>query len=329
MLYLLVQVNEGVKCVIPERIMSMEPTNQFFDLFDAITLGQYDGREVKVFIRQEKFEGWREVDNGLYGDLAMLEVLGFRQVKFCLAPNINLNIPDLAQDGPNAFDILMTNSRQLLLPRHCTENNNFNKLYNEIIVLFQAHEVGWTCGSHETISKEFINRLTSALWYIDPHLSTLNAHSYHLPALFKQLETYQNGESYNKYYHTSHHKKNPLSQQKLAQLASSLELSISQPWASDYLIATAASMNEIHYSDKSSRSPENDSTMYRIGACENNKLKDDYIELDVFLFEKPCYEHVNIQEFLPSNVMKQYRYIKELQLTFLIGVYRLVFESLL
>ncbi|CAG8748188.1 32351_t:CDS:10 [Gigaspora margarita] len=243
MLYLLVQVNEGVKCVIPERIMSIESTNQFFDLFDAITLGRYDGREVKVFIRQEKFEGWQEVDNGLDGDLAMLDVLGFRQVKFCLAPSINLDTPDLAQDGPDAFDILMTNS---------------------------------------------------------------------------------------------HHKKNPLSQQKLAQLASSLELSISQPWAimpavlslieilknySDYLIATAVSMNEIHYSDKSSRSPENDSIMYCISACKINKLKSDYIELDDFLFEKPFYEHVNIQEFLPNDTIKRYRFIKDLQVSFPIGNY--------
>ncbi|CAG8587384.1 531_t:CDS:2, partial [Scutellospora calospora] len=287
MLYLLVQVNEGVKCVIPERVMSIEFTNnQFFDLFDAITLGQYDGREVKVFIRQKEVEGWQEVDNGLNGDLAMLEVLGFRLVKFCLVSSKNLDSPDLTQDGPDAFNILMTNSRRLLLPRHCTEKNNFDRLYNEIIELFQDQKVGWICGSHETIGKEFINRLTSALWYIDPHLSTLKAHLYYLPTLFTH----------------------------------SLELSISQPWTSsdiwnkvipavlslieilknysDYLIATATSMNELHYSDKN-----------------------DYIELDDFLFEKQIYEHANIQQFLPIDVMKRYRFIKELQLTFLIGVY--------
>ncbi|CAG8631323.1 495_t:CDS:1, partial [Dentiscutata heterogama] len=164
MLYLLVQVNEGVKCVIPEHVISIESTNnQFFDFFDAITLGQYDRREVKVFIRQREIEGWQEVDNGLNDDLAMLEVLGFRQIKFCLVYSKNLDPPDLTQDGPDAFNILIANSRRLLLPRHCTENNNFDRLYNEIIELFQDQQVGWICGSHEMIGKEFINHLTSAL----------------------------------------------------------------------------------------------------------------------------------------------------------------------
>ncbi|CAG8852523.1 15584_t:CDS:2, partial [Gigaspora margarita] len=93
-------VNEGVKYIIPECVMSIDPiSNQFFDFVDAIMLGQYDNREVKVFIRREKSEG--------YGDLKMLEVLGFMQVKFCLVPNINLDTSDSTQDGPNAFSILM------------------------------------------------------------------------------------------------------------------------------------------------------------------------------------------------------------------------------
>ncbi|CAG8677076.1 10696_t:CDS:2, partial [Dentiscutata heterogama] len=161
MLYLLVQVNEGVKSIISECVMSIEPTNnQFFDLFDAIVLGQYkyDNREVKVFIRWEKSEDWQEVDNGLDGDLTMLEVLGFTQVKFCLVPNIDLD------KTAHTFQALLS---------------------------FLLHD----------------------------------------------------------------------------------------------------------------------------------KLKDDYIELDNYLFEKPFYEHFDIQQFLPKNVMKWYRFIKELQLTFPIGVY--------
>jgi hypothetical protein len=91
MLYLLVQVNESIKCIVSERVVSIESTNnKFSDLFEAITLGQYNDSEVKVFIRREKSESWREVNNGLKGDLIMLEVLGFLQVKFCLVES-NLN----------------------------------------------------------------------------------------------------------------------------------------------------------------------------------------------------------------------------------------------
>ncbi|CAG8470310.1 11387_t:CDS:2, partial [Scutellospora calospora] len=303
MLYILVQVNEGVKCVIPERIMSMESTNKFFDLFDITTLGQYDDREVKVFIRREKSEGWREVDNRL-DDTSVS-----------------------TQDKPDAFSILMANSRRPLLPRCCTEHNNYNRLYNEIIKLFEAQQVGWECGSHNTVGKAFVNRLANALWYIDPHLLTLRTRSYHLPALFTQLKIYQNGESYDEYYYTSHHKKNSLTQQKLAHLESSLEISISQPWASkdrwnqvmpevlslieilkkysDYLITTAASMNELHHSNASARNPGNNSSMYQVSACEPHKLKDEYIQLDDLLFEKSFYEHVEIQQYLPNEAIER------------------------
>ena len=59
MLYLLIQVNEGIKCIISERVVSIESTNkQFFDLFDAVILGQYSNREVQVFVRKEKSESW-------------------------------------------------------------------------------------------------------------------------------------------------------------------------------------------------------------------------------------------------------------------------------
>lgn len=137
---------------------------------------------------------------------------------------------------------------------------------------------------YDTIGKTFVNRITSAIWYIDPHLSTLHARSCNLPVFFTQLKTYQDGETYNKFYHTSHHKKNPLSQQKLVYLSNSLELSVNQPWANNnvwnqvipatlslieilkkyagYLAITTTNMNILHHSDESARNSENDCIMY-------------------------------------------------------------------
>ena len=78
MLYLLVQVDENIKCIVPEHIVSIESTNnQFSDLFNAVTLEEYGDREVEVFIKQEKSESWKKVDNGLKGNLEMLKVLKF------------------------------------------------------------------------------------------------------------------------------------------------------------------------------------------------------------------------------------------------------------
>lgn len=215
MLYLLVQVNESIKCIVPEHVVSIESTNnQFSDLLDAVTLGEYGDREVNVFIRRGKSENWKEVDNGLKGNLEMLEVLSFLQVKFSIIEKINSDTPALIQntDTLSAFNILMNNSYRLVLPQHCTEYNRCNQLYNEIIDLFRDQNIGWTCGMHDTIGKTFVNRIMNAIWYIDPHRSTLYARSCNLPVFFTQLKTYQDGETYNRSYHTSHHKKIQLSQ---------------------------------------------------------------------------------------------------------------------
>ncbi|CAI2180095.1 5496_t:CDS:1 [Funneliformis geosporum] len=127
MLYLLIQVNESIKCVIPECIVSIESTaNKFSDLFGAIMTGQYDNREMQVFVRRKKSKSWREVDNSLNSDLKILEVFGFLQVRFCLIVNINSDTPALTQSKPNAFSILMKNLRQTLLPQYCIEHNNYN-----------------------------------------------------------------------------------------------------------------------------------------------------------------------------------------------------------
>ncbi|EXX55701.1 hypothetical protein RirG_223030 [Rhizophagus irregularis DAOM 197198w] len=81
-------------------------------------------------------------------------------------------------------------------------------------------------------------------------------------------------------------------------------------------------MNNLHHSDKSARSPENNSVMYRISACGCNSLNENYIQLDNILFEKQFYEYIDIQPYLPNDVVKRYRFIKDLQLMFPIGVYR-------
>ncbi|POG65288.1 hypothetical protein GLOIN_2v1483257 [Rhizophagus irregularis DAOM 181602=DAOM 197198] len=62
--------------------------------------------------------------------------------------------------------------------------------------------------------------------------------------------------------------------------------------------------------------------MYRISACGCNSLNENYIQLDNILFEKQFYEYIDIQPYLPNDVVKRYRFIKDLQLMFPIGVYR-------
>ncbi|CAB5380454.1 unnamed protein product [Rhizophagus irregularis] len=121
----------------------------------------------------------------------------------------------------------------------------------------------------------------------------------------------------------SHHKKNPLSQQKLVYLSSSLELSVSQPWANndvwnqvipatlslieilkkyaEYLTIITTNMNILHYSDGSARNSENDCTMYRIIACKNENLNDIYSQLNDVLLEKQIFRSDQINLICSSD----------------------------
>ena len=143
MLYLFVQVNESIKCILSEHVVSIEPANnQFSDLFEAITFGQYIDRKVQVFIRREKTESWREVNNGLKGDLEMMFILGLIQVKFCLIENTNTEMPVSAPNNePNAFNILMNNSRKLLLPQYAMVVTDFSMISLSFFSLKEL--VGW------------------------------------------------------------------------------------------------------------------------------------------------------------------------------------------
>ena len=68
-------------------------------------------------------------------------------------------------------------------------------------------------GIHQTLGKEFVERIANTLWYIDPYLELLRSRSCHLPTLFKNLATYASDDPdknvYNLAYRTTHQKKSP------------------------------------------------------------------------------------------------------------------------
>ena len=93
----------------------------------------------------------------------------------------------------------------------------------------------------------------------------------------------------------------------------------------EYLTTTAINITQHHHRDESTHSSENNCIIYQVDACKHDNLKDDYVQLNNFLSENTFYNYINVQQYLLLDIMKQYRFIKELQLTFPIGIYRLVF----
>ncbi|PKC15019.1 hypothetical protein RhiirA5_408735 [Rhizophagus irregularis] len=286
MLYLVVIVTEGIiKCVLPERIITITENEQFSELYEIFTSGQFNNQNVKVYVRQN---------------------------------------------------------------RHHTEHTRRDLLYNEIIDLLRNQKAGWKGGVHQTLGKEFVERIANAIWYIDPHLKLLQSRSCHIPVLFKELATYANDDpdinTYNLAYRTTHHKKEPISHQKLDLLIKSLELLIGQPWVNDnewnniipaiialvdmmrkyseHLVKSKTIMATIHHNDESTRNPTNNSRMFRVLGCKENDLNEQYQELNDVILQCGFYQYMDVYSYLPIDIMKRYRYLKHLQLTCSIGIYR-------
>ena len=140
MLYLVVTITEGIKCVLPERIITITENEQFSELYEIFTSGQFNNQGVEVYVRQNKVDKWVEVSDGLNSDLKIMEVLGYNHVKFSLLIE---SITDIDPTSfPNVFDIMMRNVQQLNLPQHRIEHTRCDLLYNEIIDLLHNQKAG-------------------------------------------------------------------------------------------------------------------------------------------------------------------------------------------
>lgn len=170
------------------------------------------------------------MQDGLDNYLQALVQLDFKIVQFLLESN---ELQEAIQpELPDANVLLMSNAKQLYFPEKLTRGNSRNCLYNDLIDLFKEKGGGWFAGSQNTRGKLFLERLSSAIWYVDPHIKLLKSRSCHMPALFLQLPVYKSNSIYNTFYFKSHHKKERLSYQKLLEHCKSIEYSVSEIWAS-------------------------------------------------------------------------------------------------
>jgi len=70
-------------------------------------------------------------------------------------------------------------------------------------------------------------------------------------------------------------------------------------------------MHEIHYSDALARDPSVNLKVYTIDVSFDN-IKKVYEELSNILRFKDEYEFMNMEHYLPKDVLKRYDYIKNL-----------------
>ena len=70
----------------------------------------------------------------------------------------------------NTFQVLLMNQRALsskrTLPARLKPRNNKDKLFNDLVLLFEKKDWKWRDGG-DTHGKKFVSNLCDVLWYID------------------------------------------------------------------------------------------------------------------------------------------------------------------
>jgi hypothetical protein len=340
-MYIIVQVNEGAKILIGPLAKEIEESSLFSTLFDLITSGNYFHRNVCVEVRKSETGPWISVHEGLEGKLLLMKTLGFTYLKYILlSRDVAASLSPPIQ-LPNALTRLMDSRHQF--PAQKREDTRDILLYNHIIQLFQSRCVGWLGGDHITYGKRFIERLTKAIWYIDPHLEKLRSRGCHLPSLFNSLPVYQQNGVYNEYYQRMKKKKPQLTRLELFQLANSIELSLAEPWASknswqevvlnvfeftsmmkkyfDHLETTNNNMKTLHESENPAREPSSNCNIHLIPKC-NEEIDSRYDILDFDLANREVFDFVDLNLYVSNDPIKKYNFIRDIQLSVPTGLYR-------
>ena len=73
--------------------------------------------------------------------------------------------------------------------RITTPRNNKDRMFNDLVDLFEEKQWKWSDGG-DTHGRHFVSNLRDALWYIDGHHSTLEARSFSIPEPFDRFEGY-------------------------------------------------------------------------------------------------------------------------------------------
>ena len=92
----------------------------------------------------------------------------------------------------NAFTVLMSNAREKRLPPKIQKEalNGPEQLNNDLIDYAGELNVGWSTQLVDSVDKQFIKKLQSALWYIDPHHERLASRGAKLPDRLQKFTGY-------------------------------------------------------------------------------------------------------------------------------------------
>ena len=215
------------------------------------------------------------------------------------------------------------------LPDRLDARNKKDKLFNDLINLFEKRKWGWDTGSGNTLGKLFLLKLRDVLWYIDGHHGAFENRSFPIPEVFKafdgynvpELSKHQKRKTGNMSYdilisHVDTLKKSLLAswmqQQKWRTLRESVDqLATSLDDYSTYLRQQMRSVKQKQESTISSASISDAGTLKVLpkNAGVSGRLESLFTTLN----EQPVYHRVAVNDFAPMNPKLKYQYIQDLE----------------
>ena len=223
-LWLAVKVVSGSKVLFGSKIISCSEVESFGGLLSRLEEERFSETRVqKISIEDDKGQT-HEVQLDAPLTLCSPKQFHSRAVIFHLAELESESTSSSDSSRPNAFQVLMSSQRRILLPKKVDTPRADQRMYNDIIDLLASWNIGWSPDTVETVGKKCVKVLCGALWYLDPHHGRFKDRSLPLPACFEKFQGYND-------WKRKKEKCPQLSQADLDKHIQALSSLLSQPWS--------------------------------------------------------------------------------------------------
>ena len=321
------------KTIIPWTVLSIDPSHNFNEFYRAIKAGRFaiirtspilSAADLEsVYVGKDKLSSMSLVQKDLnVSDICLTFGCYVKFVVLEIHPNNHKSQP-----CKDAFTVMMMNQRRLCarsLPDSIVERTKKDKLFNDLLQV--ARKKGLNLASDQIESgKSYFTVLTSVLWYIDGHQSTLSARGCKIPELFQSFIGYNLPElsKHRKREHTN------LSADKLQTYVSSLYdhlllswLSASPAWQSfkegtEKLAIALDSYLSYMRSQNKKMKLHHDSSAMNVASVQllhvNKTPSPCLAKLNNDITHKAPYEYCFVSDYAPCDRQERYRYVQELQ----------------
>ena len=309
-LWLAVKVISGSKTLFGSRIVQCRADESFGQLLSRLDEESFAEKTVELV---KIGEGAQQHEVQLNAPLQLCSNFSCKTIEFRLA----LVAPAAEKPSKNAFDVLMSSSRRLLLPQKYNGERlrADQSLYNDVIDMFASWNIGWGPDSVRSIGERCVKTLASALWYLDPHHTQFKDRSCEICGAFAKFQ------GYNNYWKRKKEKKPQICFVDLDRHVQSLSSILSQPWCHrphfkqlntelsvlvevmrkycNYLQKHNQSMKEVHSSPSPMREVEENILVEirsSLSVCDSQ-----YSDIQQKLISLPLYTPVFLNDFSPSD----------------------------